>query len=229
MGTTALELAVLAHLEHGDLICAQLARRTGASESAVQRLLDDLVSDGLVTALPDDREPTSHHLTHRGAARLLRLRTFSEQQAANDWKQQAPPVHEGETRQTWASADPRRAALEHALLRELEHGRRTRDELMAHVRTSPGVLRPALEALLAWECVSVRHHDNLPDTYHLTAVGRSRIQFVRSMLATPDGRAGKLRFVALQQLPPPSPPEPPRPVDEVPRRRWFHSWMPRNR
>ncbi|MFF1815676.1 MarR family transcriptional regulator [Kribbella sp. NPDC058245] len=220
MGTTALELAVLAHLEHGDLICAQLARRTGASESAVQRLLDDMVSDGLVTALPDEHEPTSHHLTHRGAARLMRLRTFSEQQAANDWRQQAP-VTEAATPPKLKWADNRRAAVEHAVLRELEHGRLTQDELMARLRTSPGNLRPALEALLAWRCVSVRHHDNLPDTYHLTPDGRSRIEFVRSLLATPDGRAGKLNLVALQQLPPPSPRQPPRPVDEVPRRRWW--------
>jgi len=244
-----LELAVLAHLERGDLICAQLARRTGASERVVQRLLDDLVSDGLVAALPDEAEPTSHHLTHRGAARLMRLRSFSEQQAADDWKRQAPAVREqddrlirpGQIRWEWAGAEAdaraaytaKRARMEHAVLEHLEHtGGLTADELAQRIGTSIGVLRPGLAALVAWDCVSQRRHDNLPDTYVLTQAGRARIQFVRSLLATPEGAAGQLSFVALQQLRPPSPPTPappPRPVDELPRWRRIRSWLRRTR
>ncbi|MFB6725505.1 MarR family transcriptional regulator [Kribbella sp. NPDC056345] len=230
MGTTALELAVLAHLEHGDLICAQLARRTGASKSAVQGLLDELVSDGLVSAHPDEREPTSHRLTALGATRLMRLRGFSEQQAAADWEQSASTqerVRQGQTVNT-----AKRAALEHAVLAQLEHGGRTQDELVLRLNTTVGAMRPALAALVAWECVSRRPKDNLPDTYYLTAAGRSRLQFVRTLLATPDGASGNLAFVALQQLPPPSPPSSPvhpaRPVDKVPLWRQLRSWVRRS-
>ncbi|GAB3943350.1 hypothetical protein GCM10029976_065840 [Kribbella albertanoniae] len=248
MGTTALELAVLAHLQHADLICAQLARRTGASENAVQRLLDELVSNGLVSALPDEQEPTSHHLTQRGAARLMRLRGFSEQQAADDWEQAASAREEeaprpGRVRWEWAGAEAdaraantaKRAGREHAVLRELEYDGRTEAELALRTQTSVGTIRPALEALVAWDCVSRRPKDDLPDTYFLTAAGRSRLQFVRSLLATPDGAAGKLAFVALQQLPPPSPPppvRPPRPMDKVPTTPvWqrLRSWVRRGR
>jgi len=236
--TKALELAVLAHLEKGNLICAQLARRTGASEHVVQRLLDDLVSDGLVLAKPDEHEPTSHHLTHRGAARLMRLRSFSEQQAASEWKQEAaarPPETPKQARWVWPDAraaahTAKRARMEHAILERLERGGLTADELALRIGTSIGVLRSGLDALVAWDCVSRRHQDNLPDLYFITVAGRSRIQVVRTLLASPDGRTGQLDFVALQQLPPPSPPQPAqprRPVDEVPRRRW--RWLRRNR
>ncbi|GAA1679370.1 hypothetical protein GCM10009745_24000 [Kribbella yunnanensis] len=222
MGTTALELAVLAHLEHADLICAQLARRTGSSERAVQRLLDHLVSGELVDAKPDEQEPTSYHLTHRGAARLMRLRGFSEEQAAADWKHAAARRGEVLTRadeQPTSSAN--RAAVEHAVMRHLEHSSLTRDELAQRTETSIGVLRPALDALVAWECVAVRLNDGRPDAYVLTPAGRSRLMFIRSILATPDGAAGKFVFVALQQQrrPTQEPPSvsPPRPVDQVPR------------
>ena len=44
MGNSALEFAVLAHLEGAELIQADLARRSGVSEKAVQLVLDPLVA-----------------------------------------------------------------------------------------------------------------------------------------------------------------------------------------
>ncbi len=162
----------------------------------------------------------------------MRLRGFSEQQAAADWEQSASAqerVRQGTAARAVHTA--KRAALEHAVLGQLEQGGRTQDELVLRLNTTVGTMRPALAALVAWECVSRRPKDNLPDTYYLTAAGRSRLQFVRTLLATPQGASGDLALVALQQLPPPSPPSSPlhpaRPVDKVPLWRQVRSWVRR--
>ncbi|MFK4082868.1 DUF1707 domain-containing protein [Kribbella sp. NPDC020789] len=70
MGNSALEFAVLAHLGGAELVQAELARRSGVAESAVQLVLDPLVARGFVARQPQGVEPPTFRLTMTGVKRL---------------------------------------------------------------------------------------------------------------------------------------------------------------
>ncbi|GAA1679372.1 hypothetical protein GCM10009745_24010 [Kribbella yunnanensis] len=194
VGNSALEFAVLAHLEGGELVQAELARRAGVSETAVQLVLDPLVARGHVARQPQG----TFRLTMTGVKRLKGHREYSEARAGQEWRR--VPVEEPEKPKlvtwTWAGETPPQQqgnpALEQALIEQLEHAALDQAELVRRTGASANDVREALDKLVAETFVVRLEQDGLETEYELTEGGVGRLKLVREFAESPMSALGKV-------------------------------------
>ncbi len=198
MGNSALEFAVLAHLEGGELIQAELARRSGVSEPAVQSVLDPLVARGFVVRQPQGVEPPTFRLTMTGVKRLKKHREYSEARAGQEWRRASPeePEKPPLVTWTWAGETPPpqhgNPALEQALVEQLEHTPLTQAELVRRTGAPANDVRAALDKLIAETFVVRVEQDDRPTEYELTEGGVGRLKLVREFAESPMSAVGKV-------------------------------------
>ncbi|TDD58481.1 DUF1707 domain-containing protein [Kribbella antibiotica] len=207
MGNSALEFAVLAHLEGAALIQAELARRAGVSEAAVQLVLDPMVARGFVVRQPQGAEPATFRLTMTGVKRLKGHREYSEARAGQEWRREPSEEPEGsqEPRLTWTWAGetppPQQGnpALEQALIEQLEHTAMAEAELVRRTGAPANDVQAALDKLVAETFVWRQQHDDRPTEYELTEGGVGRLKLVREFAESPMSAMGKVLGAAATQ------------------------------
>lgn len=208
MGNSALEFAVLAHLEGAELIQAELARRSGVAESAVQLVLDPLVARGFVARQPQGAEPATFRLTMTGVKRLKNHRGYSEARAMQEWRREPSeePREPEEPRLitwTWAGETPPsqqgNPALEQALIEQLEFAALSRVELVRRTGAPDHDVQTALDKLVQETFVERHPQDDLPAEYGLTEGGLGRLKLVREFAESPMSAMGKVLGAAATQ------------------------------
>ncbi len=208
MGNSALEFAVLAHLEGTELSQAELARRSGVSETAVQAVLDPLVARGIVARQEQGVEPPTFRLTMTGVKRLKSHRGYSEARAVQEWRGEPreefqPPEKEPLFTWTWAGETPPprpgNPALEQALVEQLEHTVLTEADLVRRTGAPANDVRAALAKLVAETFVWRQQHDDRPTEYELTEGGVGRLKLVRELAESPMSVMGKVLGAAATQ------------------------------
>ncbi|MFI5729944.1 DUF1707 domain-containing protein [Kribbella sp. NPDC051587] len=190
MGNSALEFAVLAHLEGAELVQAELARRSGVSETAVQLVLDPLVARGLVRRQPQGAEPATFRLTMTGVKRLKGHREYSEARAGREWrKPSAEPEKPRPVTWTRAGETPPRQegkpSLAQALVEQLEHAVLTEAELVRRTGAPANDVQAVLDELVAETFVDRLEQDGLATEYELTEAGLGRLKLVRELAGSP--------------------------------------------
>ncbi|MFF1815677.1 DUF1707 domain-containing protein [Kribbella sp. NPDC058245] len=199
---------MLAHLEGAELVQAELARRAGVSETAVQLVLDPLVARGLVRRQPQGAEPATFRLTMTGVKRLKGHREYSEARAGREWRK--APSEEPEAPQeprlvtwTWAGETPPQQqgnpALEQALVEQLEHVALSRAELVRRTSAPDHDVQAALDKLIQETFVERYPQDNLPAEYGLTEGGIGRLKLVREFAESPMSALGEVLGAAATQ------------------------------
>ncbi|MFB6725506.1 DUF1707 domain-containing protein [Kribbella sp. NPDC056345] len=192
---------MLAHLEGGELLQAELARRTGVSEPAVQSVLDPLVARGFVVRQPQGVEPPTFRLTMTGVKRLKKHREYSEARAGQEWRRAPAEEPEEPEKQklvtwTWAGETPParegNPALEQALIEQLEHAALPQAELVRRTGAPPNDVQAALDKLIAETFVVRVEQDDLPAEYELTEGGVGRLKLVREFAESPMSAMGKV-------------------------------------
>ncbi|MET7278147.1 MarR family transcriptional regulator [Kribbella sp. NPDC005582] len=208
VGNSALEFAVLSHLEGAELVLAELARRSGMAESAVQAVLDPLVARGFVARELQGAEPPTFRLTMTGVKRLRSHRGYSEARAVQEWRgepREVPQVPKKEPLFTWTWAGetppprPGNPALEQALVEQLEHTALTHAELVRRTGAPANDVQAALDKLIDETFVIRVEQDDRAIEYDLTEGGMGRLKLVRELAESPMTVLGKVLGAAATQ------------------------------